>query len=480
MTKTRQRNATLIAVALFGVAIVLGSACSGEEDDVWTNSSSSSGSGGSSSSGTGGSSSSGTGGSSSSGTGGGGGQGAAWLGCDALEPATGNIIEVTPSQTAQLQSIVSSAAPGDTIAFADGTYDLNGDYLWITAAGLSLRSQSGNRDAVILDGNYSTTEIITVVASDVTIADLTIQRAYTHPIHVATTGGADTLGTLIYNVHIIDPRQQAIKINHNQDGGYPDNSVIACSHIELTDQERGQIDTQSTSCYTGGVDAHSARGWVIRDNLIEGFWCPTGLSEHGVHMWRGGRDTIVERNVFMNNARGVGFGMATSGTARTYSDDPCPAANGGYVGDYDGMVRNNFIFANDSGLLSSGSGFDCGICFWSACGAQAVHNTIVSTGDMFSAIEWRFATSTGVAITNNIVTHPLRERDGASATEAGNLENAQLSLFVDGANGNLHLESGASAAIDQGTALPSGQCDNDIDGDPRDDGQLDIGADEIP
>ena len=68
---------------------------------------------------------------------------------------------------------------------------------------------------------------------------------------------------------------------------------------------------------------------------------------------------------------------------------------------------------------------------------------------------------------------------GIRVTQAGNLEDAQLSLFEDGQNGNLHLASGASAAIDQGVAVPSGQCDDDIDGEPRDDGAPDIGADEV-
>ena len=164
--------------------------------------------------------------------------------------------------------------------------------------------------------------------------------------------------------------------------------------------------------------------------------------------------------------------------ARTYSDNPCPEAGNDYVGHYDGIVRNNFIFANDAGLLASSSGFDCGICFSSACGAQAVHNTIMSTGDNFSSIEWRFSTSTGVQILNNIASHPLRERDGASGTQDGNLESAQSSLFVDGQNGDLHLTSGASAAIDQGVQIAGGLCDDDIDGEARD-SSPDVGADEL-
>jgi hypothetical protein len=386
-------------------------------------------------------------------------------------------VDVTPADLGNLTSIVSGAAPGDTIRFASGTYDLGGEYLWISTLGVTLRSASGNRDDVVLDGNYQTTEIITVAASNVTVADLTLRQAYTHPIHVVTDG-SDTVGTLIYNVHIVDPREQAIKVNPSSDGVYVDDGEVACSHIELTDAGRPHVQPDPGGCYTGGFDGHQARGWVLRDNTIEGFWCDNGLSEHAVHCWRGCRDTVVERNRLIDNARGVGFGLATSGSARTYDDDPCPEAGGAYVGHYDGIVRNNFIFASDPGLLASSSGFDCGICFWSACGARAVHNTIVSTGGNFSSVEWRFATSVGVEVRNNIVTHALRERDGASGLLEGNLESAPLSLFLDGSAGNLHLGPGASAAIDQGVTLPAGQCEDDIDGEARDDSP-DIGADEV-
>jgi hypothetical protein len=294
---------------------------------------------------------------------------------------------------------------------------------------------------------------------------------------VVSTDAGDTLNALIYDVHIVDPRQQAIKINPGPPTYFVDNGVVACSRLELTDAGRPNIDPTSGGCYTGGVDAHQARGWVFRDNEIEGFWCPSGLSEHGIHCWRGCRDTIVERNVLRDNARGIGFGLASDGTARTYSDDPCPEAAGGYVDHYGGIVRNNFVFVSRTEVFASSSGFDCGICLWSACRARVVHNSVVSTGANFSSIEWRFATSAAVEVTNNIVTHALNERDGASATLAGNLEGATLGLFVDGAGGDLHLAPSASAAIDQGVVLAPGLCTDDIDGDPRD-STPDIGADE--
>jgi hypothetical protein len=392
--------------------------------------------------------------------------------CPPLPGPTGRVVSV--SSVAGLVDAVNGALAGDTISVADGTYNLDGAYLRIDVPGVTLRSASGNREAVTLDGNYVTTEIVQVAASDVTVADLTLREAYYHPIHVMSTSDSDVENTLIYNVHIVDPGQQAIKINPVPGGYYPDDGVVACSHIELTAAGRSRVWEINDSCYTGGVDAHQAQGWVVRDNLIEGFWCPSGLSEHAIHMWVSCRDTLVERNVLRNNARGVGFGMLASGDGRDYPDDPCPGAVG-YVDHYDGIVRNNLVFANDGALFSSEYGFDCGICLWQACGARVLHNTVASTQAPFSSIEWRYD-NTDIDVINNLVTHNLRDRGGDAYLE-GNLTGVPLSLFADGAGGDLHLASTASAAIDQVTApidVP-----DDVDGDLRPIGSAsDVGADE--
>ena len=394
--------------------------------------------------------------------------------CPPLDPPSGPTITV--SSVAALRSAVNGAASGDTILVADGDYNLDGVYLRFDVPNVTLRSASGDRENVVLDGNYVTTEIVQIVASNVTIADMTLREAYYHPIHISSTSGAHTTGTMIYNVHIIDPGEQAIKINPYTGENalyFPDDGAIACSHIELTDVGRPHI---RNDCYTGGVDAHQARDWVIRDNLIEGFWCESGLSEHGIHLWRSCRDTLVERNELRGNARGIGFGLASSGDGiRTYSDNPCPSAGGGYVDHYGGIIRNNFVFANDGGLFASEYGFDCGICLWNACGAQALHNTVASTQAPFSSIEWHLA-NTNVEIKNNLVSHNLRERDGTAVLE-GNLTYQPLSLFVDGANGDLHLDASASAAIDQAATLSD--VSDDYDGDARPIGPApDVGADE--
>lgn len=102
--------------------------------------------------------------------------------CEPLPPTSGNIVNV--DSVSSLQSAVNNALSGDTILIADGVYNLDGVYLRIDVPNVRLRSASGNRNAVVLDGNYQTTEIIQITASEVTIADITLREALHHPIHV--------------------------------------------------------------------------------------------------------------------------------------------------------------------------------------------------------------------------------------------------------------------------------------------------------
>jgi len=264
------------------------------------------------------------------------------------------------------------------------------------------------------------------------------------------------------------------KVNPVGDG-YVDNSTIECCLIELTDTGRTHVNPGPNGCYTGGIDVHQAQGWIVRRNRIEGFWCDTGLSEHGIHFWQCCRDTLVEENVIVDCARGIGFGLNQMESCRTYPDDPYPAV--GFKDHIDGVIRNNFVAAADPGLLASPDGFDTGIAVTQAYGAKIAHNSVASTAPPFSSIEWRFPNSV-VEIYNNVVAKNLLQREGATATLGGNLDYAPLNWFTDVTVGDLHLTANAATAIDAGISLVAGLCESDIDGRARD-AEPDVGADEI-
>jgi len=187
--------------------------------------------------------------------------------CAPLPPPAGTIIDVTPAQAGQLASIASGAPAGATIRLADGTYALGGALVHLRANGVTLRSLSGNAAAVVLDNNYQGDDMVLVSASNVTVADITVQRAWFHPLHVAPATGTTT-GVLIHDVRVIDPGQQGIKINSNG-GFFADAGEVRCSRVELTDAGRPFI---RDGCYTGGIDGHQAVGWRVHDNVIAGFW----------------------------------------------------------------------------------------------------------------------------------------------------------------------------------------------------------------
>jgi hypothetical protein len=390
-------------------------------------------------------------------------------GCDPFPPPQGETIMVSPSDN--LEEVVANAPGGSTLLLQDGTYDVSGNsFIGFRNDGVTLRSASGDADAVVLDGGYAIGSILNVVADDITIAEVTLQRCMWHPIHVTGGDDSNTERTTIYGVKIFDPGQQAIKINSSEAGFYADDGEVACSSIVMTDAGRSNV----TDCYTGGIDAHLARGWVVRDNYVEGFWCEQGLSEHAVHFWNSGRDTLVERNVIVDCARGIGFGLGAggNGTSRDYGDDPCPGAD--FVGHYDGIIRNNTVWGNRPEMFASQSGFDSGIALEQACGTTVVHNTIVALQQPFVSIEYRFP-NTDVTLYNNLVTHAIMERDGGVADLQGNMTDAGTAHFVDPATGDLHLVS-TSTAIDAGVDV-GGSADEDMDGEPRD-ANPDVGADE--
>ncbi|HEY5925309.1 MAG TPA: hypothetical protein VIV11_26680 [Kofleriaceae bacterium] len=404
--------------------------------------------------------------------------------CDPLPMPSGNIIDVTPAQADQLGTIALGASPGDVIRLADGTYNITaGVGMNLSKPGLTVISASRDASKVTLDGGaYVSRELIQITASNVTVAHITLKNARNHPIHLYPGAGADITGAMIYGVVIIDGGQQFIKSNPDKSNAevatahFVDDVTVACSTFTMTAAGRAYVpinpDNTGYPCYTGGIDAHSAKGWLVRRNRFEGIYCDSGLAEHAIHFWHCGRDQLIEQNGFVNNARAIGLGL-TDGAGfneRPYADNPHAADKmGAYAGNYDGMIRNNFIFADVSA-------FDCGICLEQAMGAKVIANTVVRTGmaTTGNAVEYRFANSL-VTIDNTIATSIVM-RDAGRATLGTNQLAPPVTQFVNAAAGDLHLKDTATDALDKGTMRAD--LTDDIDGEPRASATPDLGADE--
>jgi hypothetical protein len=390
-------------------------------------------------------------------------------GCAAFPDPSGPTIAVDPSMADDLPSIVAGAAAGTTILLADGTYRSTrageeARRLTFRTPNVTLRSASGDAAAVILDGEYMTNEIAYVVASDVTIAEITITHAVDHLVHVTSESAAPVTGVRLFGVRLIDGGEQFVKVNPGESDGWIDRGIIECSFFQMTDDGRTHVERASGGCYTGGIDAHAAQGWIVRDNRLEDIYCAgEGLAEHAIHFWRNARDTLVENNTIIDCARGIGFGLDDTMVRRVYPDDPHPGA--GPLAHIDGVIRNNVIW-------SETEWYDTGIEIAYARAPLVLHNTVLHTASAtraFSSIDHRFD-PTVVTIANNLTTR-ISDRGGV-ATLTTNVTDTPLGSV----DATFHLTAGASIAIDQGTVFPdSGR---DIDGDPHDNGPPDIGADE--
>jgi len=156
----------------------------------------------------------------------------------------------------------------------------------------------------------------------------------------------------------------------------------------------------------------------------------------------------------VNCDRGIGFGLGDRG----------------HVG---GTIRNNMIYHDGS------EGFaDVQIGLEDARNSQVYNNTIFMANSYQNAIEYRFESTTGVQIYNNLTNRAITARDGASGTVASNITNAQAGWFVSPSSGNLHLSSSVSSVVDQGRNISG--LTNDFDGELRPRGSgIDVGADEL-
>jgi len=368
------------------------------------------------------------------------------------------------SDAAGLENAVAAANDGSgdpTILLTDGTYQISATWgLGLSRDGITIRSLSGNRDAVVVRstgmGGSASSHVFQILADDVTIEDMTLGWVENHAIQVHGEAPYDADDVVLRNLVIHDTGEQMVKVSYAD--GLPDGSDRGLLEGCLLEYTAGV----GPQYYIGGIDAHQARDWVVRGNTFHGIRSPSGsVAEHAVHFWSSSANTLVERNLIVDCDRGIGFGLGSRG----------------HTG---GIIRNNMIAHRD---LGSDYG-DVGIELESAPGARVVHNTVFLAHDAPGGIAVRWPVTTGVEVANNLVyvaggAPAVWLRDGASASAAGNVGYAQGSWFVDAANGDLHLLDTPRANVTDAAVATSAAPSEDFDGDPRPQGSgPDVGADE--
>ena len=362
-------------------------------------------------------------------------------GCTIAEVETNN---VTPCPTT-LGTVVNVASASEfraainqannsggnmTILITDGTYEVasTASYPYLTASNVVIRSESGNRDAVVLTGGGMrdvaplTENGIYVVGDHVTIADLTIRDVGNHGIAVE----GDNM--YIHNVLIQNTFEQMIKGTSGGDGA--DSAIVQCSLMEYPSGVGPQF-------YIGGLDIHEGEDWLVRDNIFKNISSPSGsLAEHAIHFWDFSANNIIERNWIINCDRGIGFGLGSS-------------PNEG------GIIRNNMIFNDGSGQFH-----DVGIGLETSPNTRVYNNTIHI--EYPNAIEYRFAATVNVDIANNLTNQLIRSRNGGQANLESNMTNGDVSWYISPSMGDLRLANPTVPPVDQGIEL-LGFIEEDID-----------------
>ena len=348
-------------------------------------------------------------------------------------------VQIKSGSVRALRAAAADSPPGTQLLLEDGTYRLDPhEAVIVEAPDLTIRSLSGNRDAVVITGGDIN---VTVYASGLTIADLTLANPVYHNVQVHGESGVSH--TRIYNVHALDAGQQLIKVSAGEgtSGKFADDGLVACSLIEYTTFSRGTAN--SAPSYTNGVDVLAGKGWMIRDNVFRRIRSEQGPTGPAILVWRNAQDTAVIRNKLIDCWRGIALGLSP---ADAYS-------RGGAGAPYDhqnGLVANNvFLALNEPADAAIENNF--------AHNSRILHNTVYYRQGLSHAVPWsieyRFPPTTAV-IRNNLTNQPVLKRPPlpvASSIIEGNIEKAKAAWFRDVMQEDMHLVAGA-AAIDAGVS----------------------------
>jgi len=383
-------------------------------------------------------------------------------------PLTGVRI-VRVSTESQLQTALGNLQNGDTVLIADGTYNLTSTLYINGRNDITIRGTAGSTNVVLVGKGMDNASYGNVPfgvwsnGTNTTVAHLTIRDTWDNEI--IFNPGAQS--PLVYCVRLINAGSQFVKSNPTDvnAGLGVNNGVVEYCWFEYTGNPPGDHGTGIG--YFNGISAHAAQNWVVRGNLFKNLHNPDSaayLWNPSVLFWRHSVGTITEQNTFVNVDRAVAYGL----------DNTTP-----YFDHSGGAVRNNFVYLSP-GLMSASrkASSDGSLIAWNSPGTQMDHNSVLLNGNEFYAIEFRFSTTTNGTARNNLSDAPVHLRDNASATLSSNATTAASVMFVNAANGDLHLLASATNVIDQAPVLNS--VTNDFDGERRPRGaRSDLGADEF-
>lgn len=331
----------------------------------------------------------------------------------ALPKATGQILRV--KSVDELLRASKDVQPGGTILVADGHYMMP-RYFDITADRVTLRSESGDRQKVILDGaNSRHGELVGITrATGVTIADLTVQNVKWNGIKINSNLGAERV--TIHNCVIHNVWQRGIKApampKDQGDKGPRECTVRYCLFYNDRPKQFADDETDTTKTYNGnyigGIDVKNTIDWTISDNVFIGIQGRTREGRGCIYISENGRGCTIERNVFLNSDIAIALGNPTLG----YS--PLQAI--------DCVARNNFISdCPETGILA---------CYTRGC--RILNNTIHDPKSPQGRLIWVQKSNDGLQVNDNVlVKAPVLLNTDSNITQANNLSGVPLGIALE-------------------------------------------------
>ncbi len=366
-----------------------------------------------------------------------------------LGAPSGGVIKVASVDA--LFAAVRRVRPNGTILLADGVYPMPRT-LVISTNGVTVRSSSGRRGHVILDGRGTLGEMLTIRGCvGVTIADLLIQNVRWNGIKLDSETGVQRVtihNCVLHNIwHVRDQGRD------RAGGGSRAPASTRLPHRVLLLHQR------SPQAVRGRSGRHAA---VFRRRLYRRNRCdvcvrvddrgqrlrwhsrPHGECAGAIFLWHDCRDCVVERNVVVDCDSGICLGNSFKPPGIAYH---CTSA----------LVRNNFVTrAPENGILADFTR-DCTI----------LHNTVHEPKSRFGRLIRVVHDNDGLRVENNLLSGPGPLVETQSRfTVRNNLSRDLSAVFVAASEGNLRLTAAATAAIDRAELLT--EVPADIDGTPRD------------
>jgi len=375
-----------------------------------------------------------------------------------LPSPDGDVVRV--ANVDQLFDAVERVKPGGTILLADGHYMMP-RYLEIHTDNVMMRSESGQREKVILDGAESQHgELVGVRrCSGVTFADFTIQNIKYNGFKINSDSNVQKV--TIYNcvIHNIWERGvKGVKVpEENREQIRPKGCRIQyCLFYndrpkQFSDDPADNSNTFDGN-YVGGIDTMFAKDWIISDNVFVGIHGRTGQARGTIFIWHDSQDCIVERNIIIDCDTGIALG-------NSHKPEDIAIHCTGFI------VRNNFVTRTPENGIIADYTKNCKI----------LHNTIYDPDNQLKRLIRLVHDNDGLVVANNLLSGPPMRIETESKMEIrDNLTKDMTASFVNPENGNLHLKN---EIPELRSAKRLSEVPYDIDGQSRSD-PTDYGADE--